>query len=330
MSQSTNDAYPTAFRITLYEEVEDLMESMVRLEEAFMKKGEEFKDILKMGRTQLQDAVPMTLGDEFESFAVNIGEDIRRLHEARTLVTEVNLGGTAIGTGINAPEGFSELAVKHLREVSGIPVVLAPHLIEATWDNGAYVQLSGVLKRVAVKLSKICNDLRLLSSGPRAGFIEINLPRLQPGSSIMPGKVNPVIPEVVNQVCFLVIGNDVTVSFAAEAGQLQLNVMEPVAAYCLFQSLESLERACDTLRERCIEGITANPSVTRAHVMNSIGIITALNPILGYSVCAEIAREAYETGASVADLVINKGLLTREKLDEVFSDENLKHPKFIQ
>jgi aspartate ammonia-lyase len=330
MSQSTNDAYPTAFRITLYEEVEDLMESMVRLEEAFMKKGEEFKDILKMGRTQLQDAVPMTLGDEFESFAVNIGEDIRRLHEARTLVTEVNLGGTAIGTGINAPEGFSELAVKHLREVSGIPVVLAPHLIEATWDNGAYVQLSGVLKRVAVKLSKICNDLRLLSSGPRAGFNEINLPRLQPGSSIMPGKVNPVIPEVVNQVCFLVIGNDVTVSFAAEAGQLQLNVMEPVAAYCLFQSLESLERACDTLRERCIEGITANPSVTRAHVMNSIGIITALNPILGYSVCAEIAREAYETGASVADLVINKGLLTREKLDEVFSDENLKHPKFIQ
>jgi aspartate ammonia-lyase len=283
-----------------------------------------------MGRTQLQDAVPMTLGQEFESFAVNIGEDIRRLEEARLLVTEVNLGATAIGTSINAPEGYPALSVRHLREVSGIPVTLSQNLIEATWDNGAYVQVSGVLKRVAVKLSKICNDLRLLSSGPRCGFNEINLPRLQPGSSIMPGKVNPVIPEVVNQVCYLVIGNDVTVTFAAEAGQLQLNVMEPVLAYCLFQSIEVLTRACATLRERCVDGITANPEHTHAMVMNSVGIVTALNPILGYEQSAAIAKEAFETGGSVIDIVRSKGLLSEEKLAEIFSAENLMHPRFIR
>ncbi|MFN5876052.1 MAG: aspartate ammonia-lyase, partial [Ignavibacteria bacterium] len=221
-SQSTNDAYPTAFRLSLYAEIGKLINALGLLQESFARKGSEFADVIKMGRTQLQDAVPMTLGQEFDSFAVNIGEDLRRLEEARMLVTEVNLGATAIGTSINAPEGYPELSVKYLQSVSGIPVTLSQNLIEATWDNGAYVQVSGVLKRVAVKLSKICNDLRLLSSGPRCGFNEINLPRMQPGSSIMPGKVNPVIPEVVNQVCYLVIGNDVTVTFAAEAGQLQL------------------------------------------------------------------------------------------------------------
>ncbi|MBU3678941.1 MAG: aspartate ammonia-lyase [Candidatus Kapabacteria bacterium] len=329
-SQSTNDAYPTAFRLSLYVEIGKLIASLGLLRDSFARKGQEFSDIIKMGRTQLQDAVPMTLGQEFDSFAVNIGEDLRRLEEARALVTEVNLGATAIGTSINAPEGYPPLAVNYLAEVSGIPVTLSQNLIEATWDNGAYVQMSGVLKRVAVKLSKICNDLRLLSSGPRCGFNEINLPPLQPGSSIMPGKVNPVIPEVVNQVCFLVIGNDVTVTFAAEAGQLQLNVMEPVLAYCLFQSIETLGRACTTLRERCIDGITANAERTRSMVLNSVGIVTALNPILGYEASAQIAKEAFETGGSVIDIVRAKGLLSDEKIDEIFSIENLMHPKFIR
>jgi aspartate ammonia-lyase len=329
-SQSTNDAYPTAFRLSLYEEIGKLITSLGLLQESFARKGKEFADVIKMGRTQLQDAVPMTLGQEFDSFAVNIGEDLRRLEEARMLVTEVNLGATAIGTSINAPEGYPELSVKYLKSVSGVPVTLSQNLIEATWDNGAYVQVSGVLKRVAVKLSKICNDLRLLSSGPRCGFNEINLPRMQPGSSIMPGKVNPVIPEVVNQVCYLVIGNDVTVTFAAEAGQLQLNVMEPVLAYCLFQSIETLGRACTTLRELCIDGITANAERTREMVLNSVGIVTALNPILGYEQSAAIAKEAFETGGSVIDIVRAKGLLSDEKLDEIFSIENLMHPKFIR
>lgn len=329
-SQSTNDAYPTAFRISLYVEIGKLIDALGRLQAAFARKGVEFADVIKMGRTQLQDAVPMTLGQEFDSFAVNIGEDLRRLEEARTLVTEINLGATAIGTSINAPEGYPALAVAHLKQVSGIPVSLSQNLIEATWDNGAYVTVSGVLKRVAVKLSKICNDLRLLSSGPRTGLNEINLPRMQPGSSIMPGKVNPVIPEVVNQVCFLVIGNDVTVTFAAEAGQLQLNVMEPVIAYRIFQSLETLTRACDTLRELCVDGITANAERTREMVLNSVGIVTALNPILGYEQSAAIAKEAFETGGSVIDIVRAKGLLSDEKLDEIFSIENLMHPKFIR
>ncbi len=329
-SQSTNDAYPTAFRLSLYAEIGKLINALGLLQESFARKGSEFADVIKMGRTQLQDAVPMTLGQEFDSFAVNIGEDLRRLEEARMLVTEVNLGATAIGTSINAPEGYPELSVKYLQSVSGIPVTLSQNLIEATWDNGAYVQVSGVLKRVAVKLSKICNDLRLLSSGPRCGFNEINLPRMQPGSSIMPGKVNPVIPEVVNQVCYLVIGNDVTVTFAAEAGQLQLNVMEPVLAYCLFQSIETLGRACTTLRELCIDGITANAERTREMVLNSVGIVTALNPILGYEASAAIAKEAFETGGSVIDIVRSKGLLSEEKIQEIFSLENLMHPKFIR
>ena len=329
-SQSTNDAYPTAFRLSLYAEIGKLINALGLLQESFARKGSEFADVIKMGRTQLQDAVPMTLGQEFESFAVNIGEDLRRLEEARMLVTEVNLGATAIGTSINAPEGYPELSVTYLQSVSGIPVTLSQNLIEATWDNGAYVQVSGVLKRVAVKLSKICNDLRLLSSGPRCGFNEINLPRMQPGSSIMPGKVNPVIPEVVNQVCYLVIGNDVTVTFAAEAGQLQLNVMEPVLAYCLFQSIETLGRACTTLRELCIDGITANAERTREMVLNSVGIVTALNPILGYEASAAIAKEAFETGGSVIDIVRSKGLLSEEKIQEIFSLENLMHPKFIR
>ncbi|MCB9082267.1 MAG: aspartate ammonia-lyase [Lewinellaceae bacterium] len=329
-SQSTNDAYPTAFRLALYFYIGRLIESMEHLQAAFAAKGQEFAQVLKMGRTQLQDAVPMTLGEEFMAFAVTIREDIQRLREARELITEINLGATAIGTRINAPEGYPELATHYLAELSGVPVVMSENLIEATSDCGAYVQLSGVLKRIAVKISKICNDLRLLSSGPRAGFNEINLPQLQPGSSIMPGKVNPVMPEVVNQIAFQVIGSDVTITMAAEAGQLQLNVMEPVIAFNLFHSMRIMFHGFDVLRTKCIDGITANEDVCRHYVMHSIGIVTALNPILGYETSASIAKEALKTGASVYDIVLQRDLLPKAKLDEVLSPENLMHPKFIR
>jgi aspartate ammonia-lyase len=326
-SQSTNDAYPTAFRIALYNKIGELLKSMHVLQIAFQKKGVEFDDVLKMGRTQLQDAVPMTLGQEFTAFAVTIGEDIERLREARNLIVEINLGATAIGTGINSPAGYAELATSYLAEITGIPVKLSPNLIEATWDTGAYVQISGVLKRIATKISKICNDLRLLSSGPRAGFNEINLPPLQPGSSIMPGKVNPVIPEVVNQIAFHVMGADVTIGIASEAGQLQLNVMEPVIAFHLFFSMNIMERGFYTLKEKCVDGITANRDRCKDFVMNSIGIITALNPIIGYENASSIAREALETGASVYNLVLERKLLSKEKLDDIFSPENIIKPK---
>ena len=275
LSQSTNDSYPTAIHVALYDELSMFAKDMEILKQAFEKKAHEFKDVLKMGRTQLQDAVPMTLGQEFKTFAVMIGEDIQRVLEARELVTEINMGGTAIGTGINSHPNYPKVVQKRLCEVTGHPFKTANDLIEATQDTGAYVQVSGVLKRVAVKLSKVCNDLRLLSSGPRAGLNEINLPKMQPGSSIMPGKVNPVIPEVVNQVCYAVIGNDVTVSFAAEGGQLQLNVFEPVIAYGLFNSISMMRNAMFTLVERCINGITANEQICKDFVLNSIGIDAA-------------------------------------------------------
>jgi aspartate ammonia-lyase len=326
-SQSTNDTYPTAFRVALYKQMIRLLRSMDVMQSAFSKKGKEFADVLKMGRTQLQDAVPMTLGQEFTAFSVTISEDIKRLQEAQQLITEVNLGATAIGTSINAPQGYPELAVSYLAELSGIPLTLSPNLIEATWDTGAYVQISGVLKRIATKISKICNDLRLLSSGPRAGLNEINLPPMQPGSSIMPGKVNPVIPEVVNQVAFQVIGSDITITMAAEAGQLQLNVMEPVIAFNLFFSMSLMERSFYTLKEKCIEGITANREVCRRSVINSIGIVTALNPIIGYENAASIAREALQSGRSVYELVLERQLMTQEKLDEALSLENMVNPK---
>jgi aspartate ammonia-lyase len=274
-----------------------------------------------MGRTQLQDAVPMTLGQEFRAFGHTMLEDVDRLAEVQGLIREINMGATAIGTGINAPAGYAEAVRRHLSELTGLALVTAPDLVEATADTGVFVQLSGVLKRCAVKLSKICNDLRLLSSGPRAGFGEINLPPRQPGSSIMPGKVNPVIPEVVNQVCFDVIGGDVTVTLAAEAGQLQLNVFEPVIAYRLLAGIEEMRNACVVLRERCVEGITANPDRMRYFVEHSIGIVTALVPVLGYETATEIAKRALETGRGVYDLVCDSGLLTREDLDRVLNPE---------
>ncbi|SIT95181.1 aspartate ammonia-lyase [Pontibacter indicus] len=329
-SQSTNDAYPTAFRLALYWKIQAFIESLEALQQSFGRKAEEFKEVLKMGRTQLQDAVPMTLGAEFHGYATTVREDIQRLQEVKMLICEINMGATAIGTSINAPQGYPQMVTEILKEITGVPVVLAEDLIEATCDTGAYVQISGVLKRSAVKVSKICNDLRLLSSGPRTGLNEINLPRMQPGSSIMPGKVNPVIPEVVNQTAYYVIGADMTVTMAAEAGQLQLNVMEPVIAYSLFNSLTYLENACYTLQSKCIDGITANVEICRNMVMNSIGIVTSLNPILGYEESASIAKEALSTGKSIHEItVLERKLITQAKWDEIFSMQNLINPKFI-
>jgi aspartate ammonia-lyase len=326
LSQSTNDVYPTAMKLALHSQIEGLARSMSDLAAAFLAKGDEFSPFIKMGRTQLQDAVPMTLGQEFTAFGRTILEDVQRLGEAQALIREINMGGTAIGTGITAPAGYAETVRAHLSRITGLELVTAPDLVEATADTGAFVQLSGVLKRCAVKLSKICNDLRLLSSGPRAGFNEIDLPAMQPGSSIMPGKVNPVIPEVVNQVCFDIIGGDLTVTIAAEAGQLQLNVFEPVIAFRLLAGISSLTNACIVLRERCIDGITANPERMRWFVEHSVGIITALVPIIGYETSTEIAREALETGRGVYELVMERKLFTREELDRVLNPETMTSP----
>ncbi|CAN5487520.1 aspartate ammonia-lyase [soil metagenome] len=323
MSQSTNDAYPTAFRIALYICIEQLLDSVEMLKKSFRKKENEFSKILKMGRTQLQDAVPMTLGQEFGAYAETIDEDMKRIKEARKLITEINMGATAIGTGINSHADYSDIICKELRIITGIPLSLSRDFIEATQDTGAYIQVSGVLKRYAVKLSKICNDLRLLSSGPRAGFNEINLPKMQPGSSIMPGKVNPVIPEVVNQVAFQVVGNDLTITMAAEAGQLELNVMEPVIAFRLFDTINILTNASLTLSIKCINGITANADVCRYYVEHSIGLITALVPYLGYDVCSEIAKEALKDNRSVYQLVLEKNIISKESLDIILSPENM-------
>lgn len=296
---------------------------------AFREKGKEFHDVIKMGRTQLQDAVPMTLGQEFEAFAATLEEDISKLNANANLFVEINMGATAIGTGLNAPMGYANLCAKNLAMISGYPIVSAPNLVEATPDTGSYVIYSSAMKRLAVKLSKICNDLRLLSSGPRAGLFEINLPPMQPGSSIMPGKVNPVIPEVVNQVCYKVIGNDLTVTFAAEAGQLQLNVMEPVLSHSIMESINFLGNALDTLREKCITGITANKEVCLNMVKHSIGIVTALNPYIGYKNSTEIAKEALETGKSVYNLVLEKGILSQGKLDEILDPANMLKPHHL-
>lgn len=327
MSQSTNDVYPTAIKLALHFGIDRLCDAMSALRQAFAAKSDEFADVLKMGRTQLQDAVPMTLGQEFSTYAVMLQEDEDRLREAARLITEINLGATAIGTGINAHPDYADMVRRCLSDITNIPLITASNLVEATQDAGAFVQVSGVLKRVAVKLSKICNDLRLLSSGPRAGLGEINLPAMQAGSSIMPGKVNPVIPEVVNQVAFEVIGNDVTVSFAAEGGQLQLNAFEPIIAHSLFKSLTHLKAACETLSERCVKGITANRAHLRATVEHSIGIVTALNPYIGYTHATAVAQEALATGKSVYALVLERGLLSKERLNEILQPEVLTRPR---
>ena len=328
MSQSTNDVYPTAVKLALQFGIRRLIGEMRALRLAFEAKAAEFSDVLKVGRTQLQDAVPMTLGQEFSTYAVMLGEDESRLAEAAALVREINLGATAIGTGINAHPDYAALATQRLSEVSGFEFLVSPNLVEATQDAGSFVQLSGVLKRVAVKLSKTCNDLRLLSSGPRAGIGEINLPAVQAGSSIMPGKVNPVIPEVVNQIAFEAIGNDITVTMAAEAGQLQLNAFEPIIAHSLFKSLAHLAAGCRVLAERCVQGITANRERARRLMDDSTALVTALNPIIGYARASEVAQEALSSGRRVADLVLEKGWMTREQLDDALRPEALTRPHY--
>jgi aspartate ammonia-lyase len=321
LSQSTNDVYPTAVKLALHRSIEELRAAERSLATAFLAKGQEFAHLIKMGRTQLQDAVPMTLGQEFRAFGHTILEDVERLGEVQQLISEINMGATAIGTGINAPAGYSDAVREHLARITKQRLVTAPDLVEATMDTGGFVQLSGVLKRCAVKLSKICDDLRLLSSGPRAGLGEINLPAMQPGSSIMPGKVNPVIPEVVNQVCFDVIGADIVVTMAAGAGQLQLNVFEPVIAFRLLAAISEMRNACVVLRERCVEGITANEERLRYFVEHSIGVVTALVPVIGYERATQVAKEALDSGRGVYDIVRENGLLTRHELDRLLNPE---------
>ena len=321
--QSTNDVYPTTIRLALIRMNKSLVAALTGLISAFRYKGEEFKDVIKMGRTQLQDAVPMTSGQEFNAYANNLEEEILNLERNVKLLHEINMGGTAIGTGLNAVPGFAKLCAANLSKLTGEAFVSASDLVEATPDTGAYVSYSSALKRLAIKLSKICNDLRLMASGPRCGLNEINLPPRAPGSSIMPGKVNPVIPEVVNQVCFKVIGNDTTVSFAAEAGQLQLNVMEPVITEALIESLLWLRNAIDTLTDECILGITVNKERCYEMVKNSIGIVTALNPYIGYKTSTKVAKEALETNRSIYDIVLERGLMTQEKLDEALDPRNM-------
>lgn len=326
MSQSTNDAYPTAVRVAILLSHGDLVVALRSLQQALAKKAVEFADVIKMGRTQLQDAVPMTLGQEFQSWASTLGEDVERIAGLAELLTEVNLGGTAIGTGINADARYGKRAVSELAKISGYPLIQATDLVEASSDMGAFVLFSGMLKRLAIKLSKIANDLRLLSMGPRAGLNEINLPPQQPGSSIMPGKINPVIPEAVNQVAYQVMGNDLAVSFAAEAGQLQLNAMEPLIAYNVLESIRLLSKAMPMLEQRCIRGITANVDICRAQVDNSIGVVTALNPYIGYENATRLAKEALASGRSVIELVREENLLSPAQLEAILKPENMIRP----
>jgi len=326
LSQSTNDAYPSALKVALFEMNKSLLDALAMLQLSFEKKAKEFEQIIKMGRTQLQDAVPMTLGQEFEGFAYTLFKEIANLKRATKELLVINMGATAIGTGLNAVPGYAQLCTKKIATIMQEEVLLADNLVEATSDTSAFVEYSSAMKRLSIKLSKICNDLRLLTSGPRTGLFEVNLPPKQPGSSIMPGKVNPVIPEVVNQVCFKVIGNDTAISFGAEAGQLQLNVMEPMIGFALMESIELLTNAMNTLRIECIDGITANAEHLKQEVQNSIGIVTALNPHIGYKASTKIAKEALETGGSVYQLVLDKGLLSKEKLDEILDPKNMLGP----
>ena len=326
LSQSTNDVYPTATRITLVWMSPRLIESIETLRDALFAKSEEFKHVIKMGRTQLQDAVPMTLGQEFQAFGVTIAEEVDRLKEVMGLCYEINIGATAIGTGINTLPGYAKTVRKYLSEITDLPLVEAPNLIEATSDTGVYVSFSSILKRMAVKLTKICNDLRLLSSGPKGGFHDINLPAKQPGSSIMPGKMNPVIPELVNQVCFQIMGYDTTITMAASAGQLQLNAFEPVIVYNLLEAITIVRRACDTLREKCIADITANPKHCEQEVINSPALLTAFSPYIGYEESAQIAKQALTSDKTVYELIKETGLLTDKDIETILSPAAMTSP----
>lgn len=329
--QSTNDTYPTALHLSLLMRSNVLVKAVEELVQSFYAQAEKNKNVLKMGRTHLQDAVPMSFGQEFHGWGRTLEDEIKIIREAQEHLKVVNLGATAIGTTVTAHPDYPAKAVKHLAEITGIDFVNSDDLIAATSDCGAYVALSSACKSLAVKLTKVCNDLRLLASGPRCGLAEINLPQLQPGSSIMPGKVNPVIPEVTNQASFLAIGLDQTVMLAASAGQLELNVMEPVITFALFTGLRVLSNACNTLRTKCIDGVTANAKRTEAMVMNSCGIVTLLKPHLGYKTCAAMAHECYETGKSLHQVVVEeRKMLTQEEWDKTFNLQNLIAPKFVQ
>ena len=322
-SQSTNDSYPTAVKLATYAGIQKLLIAMAGLRAAFEAKAGEFAHILKIGRTQLQDAVPMTLGQEFNAFAAMIADDEKRLRESAYLMTEVNMGGTAIGTGINAPVGYTDAVVKALAETSRVPVVKAADLIAATGDTGAFADISGILKRIAVKLSKISNDLRLLSSGPQAGVADIKLPARQAGSSIMPGKVNPVIPEVMNQVCFEVIGNDAAITMAVEAGQLQLNAFEPLMAWALHKGLSHLSSACKTLQTHCVEGIVANEALLDSRIAESVTLVTALNPLIGYEKAARIAKAAIANGKQIAVVAEELGIMSQLDMNKLLVADKL-------
>ena len=329
-SQSTNDVYPTALRLAAWTGIGRLLQALAGLREAFDQKAKAFEDILKIGRTQLQDAVPMTLGQEMLAYAVMLGEDEQRLSEARALMLEVHLGATAIGTGINAPAGYAKNVVDRLAQYSGVPVVASPNLVEATQDTGAFVQLSGVLKRIACKLSKIANDLRLLSSGPQAGLGDIFLPARQAGSSIMPGKVNPVIPEVVNQVAYEVIGNDLMITMASESGQLQLNAFEPVMGWALTNSIEHLTNACNTFQHHCVRGIEANTVLLARRVAESVTLVTALNPIIGYEKAARIAKTVLQEGGTIAEVADRLGILKKEDVEALLVADTLTRPAALR
>lgn len=325
-AQSTNDAYPTAIHIGLYYSHQNLLPHLQMLIDSFDKKGDEFADIIKMGRTQLEDAVPMTLGQTFHGFASILRDEIKHLNEAAADFLTVNMGATAIGTGICAEPGYAEKCVNALVKITNLPFVLSSDLVGATSDTSCMVGYAAALKRVAVKMNKICNDLRLLASGPRCGLGEFNLPAMQPGSSIMPGKVNPVIPEVMNQICYKVIGNELCVTMAGEAAQMELNAMEPVMAQCCFESIDLMVNGMDTLRTRCVDGIIANKEHCISNVHNSIGVVTALNPVIGYKNSTKIAKEAMATGRSVYDLVLEHDILSKEDLDTILSPENMIKP----
>jgi aspartate ammonia-lyase len=326
-SQSTNDAYPTAIKLAVIFALKDTLAAMGELRASLEAKEKEFAHVLKMGRTENQDAVPMTLGQEFGAYAVMIGSAMAALGRSIEELHELNMGATAIGTGLNSPPGYADLVTRRLAEATGLPLKKAPNLVEATQDSGAFAQMAATLKRAAVQVSKICNDLRWLSSGPRCGLNEINLPPMQPGSSIMPGKVNPVIPEVVSQICYQIIGYDVTIAMASEASELELNMAEPIIAYDLLHGLMIFRNACVTLAARCIDGVKANEDRCRQYVQNSIGLVTALNPVIGYERSASIAKEALATGGSVYDLVLQKGWLTKERLDDLLSPANMTDPR---
>ncbi len=325
-SQSTNDVYPTAVKLSVVSALHETTSALKVLKAAFEAKAEEFSDVLKMGRTENQDAVPMTLGQEFAAYATMLGSGRRRLEKASEELLVVNMGATAIGTGLNSPHGYAELCTRRLAEISGQPVTLAVNLVEATQDAAGFSMMSNALKTTAIQISKICNDLRWASSGPRCGLNEINLPPLQPGSSIMPGKVNPVMPEVVNQICYQIIGSDLTISMAAEASEFELNMAEPIIAYNLLSSMMLLKNAALSLANKCVSGITANRERCADYVKNSIGIVTALSPQLGYERSSSIAHEALESGKGVYDLVLEHGWMTKAELDDLLSPEKMANP----